>query len=101
MAKYDVRELDADELAARRLPSHSTPKGENMNLTQFAHLVGLALSHTGAIEADPQLVGWCVDRDALGEYVAATAVTRVTASDPHDSPLAMAGFRPVVVDGLL
>jgi len=72
-----------------------------MNLTEFAHAVGLALGHVGAIEADPQVVRWAAERDALTEYVAATATARVTASSPHDSPLAMGGFRPVVIDGAL
>lgn len=72
-----------------------------MNLTEFAHAVGLALGHAGAIHADPDLVRWAVERDALLEYVAATAVARITASSPADSPRAMAGFRPVVVDAQL
>lgn len=72
-----------------------------MNLTAFAHNVGLALEHAGAIEADAQMVRWAIERDALAEYVAATTVARIAASTPHDSPLAMAGFRPVVIDGAL
>jgi len=69
-----------------------------MNLTEFAHIVGLALRHYGALKADERMVSQTILHDDLPAYSGLTAATRLMDTS---IPMAQAGFRPVVIDGVL